>query len=125
MSWGHFLEYLNGPAPRAVLWLALAAVLCVVAAYTIGKLRRGFRESGPDASNLMSNFRDLHSRGELSDEEYRTIKAGLAERLQRQLDRPHLKQPLPERQAKRTERELAESELTELEGFGQDTEQDG
>jgi hypothetical protein len=117
MSWGRFYEFLSSPAPQTVLGLALLASLCIVAGYAIGKIRRGFRESGHDASNMMSNFRDLHSRGELSDEEYRTIKARLADRLQRQLE-------LPERQPELPRREIEVPEQ-ELEGFGQDTEQDG
>ena len=32
--------------------------------------------------DMLTNFRDLHAKGELSDEEYRTIKNTLAEQLQ-------------------------------------------
>jgi hypothetical protein len=95
MSWGHFLDYLQGPGPRVVFWLALAAALVTISVFAIGKIRQGFRESGADASNLITNFRDLHSQGELSDEEYRTIRARLAERLQRQLERPDVKLERP------------------------------
>ena len=108
MLWGSFLEYLERhPAPRVVMWIELAGVLCAVGVYAIVALRRAFRESAPDASELITNFRDLHGRGELSDEEYRTIKATLAERLRRQLDRPQLDKPVPK-----------------LESFQQDTEGD-
>jgi hypothetical protein len=34
----------------------------------------------------MTNFRELHAQGELSDEEYRTIKAVLAERFEQELN---------------------------------------
>ncbi|HEY5315516.1 MAG TPA: hypothetical protein VIK18_23500 [Pirellulales bacterium] len=108
MRWGSFFEYLNHhPAPRVVFWLALVAVLFTLGAYAIVSLRRAFREDAPDASNLITNFRDLHGRGELSDEEYRTIKATLAERLRRQLDKPLLDKPEPK-----------------LESFEEDTEGD-
>lgn len=105
MRWGRFLDYLGNPAPKAVFWLALTAVLVAVAAYVISSLRRTFRDRRPDASNLMTNFRELHSRGQLSDEEYRTIKASLAERLRRQLDTTQVdtKQPRLERSDQDTE----------------------
>lgn len=86
MRLGRFLEFLESPVPRVIILLALTAVFVAVAAYVISSLRRGFRDRGADASDLMTNFRELHNRGELSDEEYRTIKASLAERMRRQLD---------------------------------------
>jgi hypothetical protein len=68
-----------------VIWAALGAVLIAVAAYVIGKIRAEPAQNEPDASDLMSKFRDLHSRGELSDAEFRTIKTTLAGRLQEEL----------------------------------------
>ncbi|HEX4128423.1 MAG TPA: SHOCT domain-containing protein [Pirellulales bacterium] len=53
--------------------------------YVVGKLRSRLHESGPSASDFMTNFRELHARGELSDEEFRTIKAKLAAKLQEQV----------------------------------------
>lgn len=93
MRWAQFIEFLDRPAPKIVIGIALVAVLCAIGAYGIGRVRRALRDGGPDASDLMTNFRELHSRGELSDEEYRTIKATLAERLRRQLDSPPAEPP--------------------------------
>ena len=73
------------PAGRVIGWVTAIAVLCAVAAYVIGKIRRQVRESDPGPSEFMTNFRELHSQGELSDEEYRTIKAMLASRLQERM----------------------------------------
>lgn len=66
-------------------WAALLVVLSAVGVYLITKLRRAVAESGQPASDMMTNFRELHSQGELSDEEYRTIKTTLAGRLQADL----------------------------------------
>ncbi|HEX3658781.1 MAG TPA: hypothetical protein VHV55_23515 [Pirellulales bacterium] len=107
MRWASFFDYLGNPGPRVIFWVALTAVLCALGMYAIAGIRRAFRESAPDASGLITNFRDLHGRGELSDEEYRTIKATLAERLRRQLDKPALDKPEPK-----------------LESFEEDTEDD-
>lgn len=70
---------------RLVILAAFVAVLVAVGIYVVAKVRRSFMESGAGASDLITNFRELHSQGELSDEEYRNIKATLAARLQSQL----------------------------------------
>jgi hypothetical protein len=61
------------------------AILVAVASYVVGKIRTRAVKQEPTASDLMSNFRELHSRGELSDAEFRTIKTTLAARLQQEI----------------------------------------
>ena len=78
-------NFLQSTAAQVVIWLALGAALVVVGIYVVGKVRQTLSESEPQTHDLMSNFRELHSQGELSDEEYRTIKATLAARLQREI----------------------------------------
>ncbi len=60
--------------------------LVAVAAYVIGKLRGASAQQERSASELLSKFGELHRRGDLSDEEYRTIKTALASRLQEELN---------------------------------------
>jgi hypothetical protein len=67
-----------------VIWVAAGAALVAVGFYLVGKLRGAFRQSERESGILLDNFRELHSRGELSDEEYRTIKAKLASQLRDQ-----------------------------------------
>jgi uncharacterized membrane protein len=78
-------NFLQSTAAQVVIWLAVCAALVVVGIYVVGKVRQTLSESEPQAHDLMANFRELHSQGELSDEEYRTIKAMLAARVQQQL----------------------------------------
>lgn len=68
-----------------VLWFAVLAILVAVAWYVIDKIRPKTVQKEPKASQWLSKFRDLHSRGELSDEEFRTIKTTLAAQLQDEL----------------------------------------
>jgi uncharacterized membrane protein len=68
-----------------VLWTAVGAVLVAVAVYVIGKIRAEAVQHEPTASELLSKFRDQHSKGELTDAEFRTIKTTLAARLQEEL----------------------------------------
>lgn len=78
-------QILQRPEARLVILTAIVAVVVMVGIYVVAKVRRSFAESGPGVNDLITNFREMHSQGELSDEEYRTIKATLAARLQQQL----------------------------------------
>ncbi len=71
---------------RLVISLALLAILVAVAAYVISKIRAKTLQREPPASELLSKFREMHSRGVLTDAEFRTIKTALAERLQNELN---------------------------------------
>jgi beta-xylosidase len=79
------VQFLTTPAASVVLLLALTAVLIAVGVYVIGKVRRDLTSDAAGANELLSNFKEMHSRGGLDDEEYRTIKAMLAKRLEREL----------------------------------------
>jgi uncharacterized membrane protein len=78
-------EFLGSPLVSVVFLLALTAALVAVGAYVIGKVRAGLKREEPDASAWLSRFKDLHAQGELSDEEFQTIKSMLAKRLQHEL----------------------------------------
>lgn len=69
----------------AALWFAVIFALLALAVVLMRRWRGGAVEDRPDASELLSKFRDLHDRGGLSDDEYRTIKTKLATELQREL----------------------------------------
>jgi uncharacterized membrane protein len=68
-----------------ILLAALTGVLVAVGVYVVGRVRAGTRSTDPKASEWITKFKDLHSQGELTDQEYRTIKAMLADRLQQEL----------------------------------------
>jgi len=71
--------------PELVIWIAALAVLVVVAVYVIKTFRAETLQREPPASEMLSKFREMHSRGELSDEEFRTIKTTLSAQLQEEL----------------------------------------
>ena len=68
-----------------VFGLVILAVLLAVAAYVIAKIRAEPAKKEPQASEWLSKYSDLHSKGGLSDEEFRTIKTKLAEQLRDEL----------------------------------------
>jgi uncharacterized membrane protein len=79
-------EFSNSPLAQLIWLSAVLGALVVVGVYVIGKVRAGIAAKESPASEWLTKFEELHARGELSDEEYRTIKAVLAERLQRELN---------------------------------------
>jgi uncharacterized membrane protein len=65
-----------------ILWIAVAVVLVVIAYHVITKIRPKPVQKEHEAAQWLSKYRELHSKGELSDEEFRTIKTQLAAQLQ-------------------------------------------
>ena len=80
-------EFLGSPLASIVILLAVSAALVAGGIYVIGRVRAGINRKAPPTSEWWTKFEELHAQGELSDEEYRTIKAVLAARLQRELNR--------------------------------------
>jgi uncharacterized membrane protein len=86
VSVGPFMNVLQEPSvQRSVLLIAALAILVLVLVYVIGRIRAGMTEEEGGASDLLTNFREMHAKGELSDQEFRTIKTQLSARLQREL----------------------------------------
>jgi uncharacterized protein HemY len=71
---------------QMVISFAILAILVAVSAYFILKIRSKTLQREPRASELLSKFREMHSRGVLTDAEFRTIKTALAELLQKELN---------------------------------------
>ncbi|MDZ4819970.1 MAG: hypothetical protein SGJ20_13450 [Planctomycetota bacterium] len=78
-------EFLQSNIAQLVVWSSLGAVLLAVAVYLVKRFRDRTVEDRPEHLDLLTNFREIHHQGGLSDEEYRTIKAQLASRLQQEL----------------------------------------
>jgi hypothetical protein len=65
--------------------MAAIFVLLALAIYLVRRWRGGSAEDRQDANQLLTKFRDLHTRGGLSDAEYRTIKTKLATQIENTL----------------------------------------
>lgn len=73
---------------QLVAGVAVLAILVAIGAMGIGwagKFRSKSAQQEPSAGELLTKFREMHGRGVLSDEEFRTIKTTLTERLQTEL----------------------------------------
>jgi len=78
-------ELFRYPLSQAALWFAVLFALLALAVTCVRKWRGSALEAQPTASELLTKFRDLHGRGSLSDDEYRTIKTKLARQLEAEL----------------------------------------
>jgi len=65
-----------------LLAFAGCGLLIAIGAILIGRCKHMVFDDGSSTNDIMSTFHELHERGELSDEEYKTIKNRLAGKLQ-------------------------------------------
>lgn len=89
---GGMEQFWNFEPGRLALWIAVPAFLIALLAmllagilYFHSKIHPKPAKKEPLASQWLSKYAELHSQGGLSDEEFRTIKTKLAERLQEEL----------------------------------------
>ena len=74
------------PLAQAALWFAVILALSALAVLALRRWRGSAYKAQLKPSELLTKFRELHGRGTLSDDEYRTIKTKLATRLQTELN---------------------------------------
>jgi len=71
---------------QAAMLFAAIFVITAIGLAIVRRYRGGAAESMATSSEMMSNFRELHEEGGLSDEEFRTIKTKLAGKLKSELN---------------------------------------
>jgi uncharacterized membrane protein len=70
---------------KAIFLFAGIAVLVAIGAHIASKWRGAKEDNKLTSSEMLTKYRELHSKGELSDEEFRNIKSRLAGQLQNEL----------------------------------------
>ena len=78
-------ELFRHPLSKAALWFAVIFALSALAVVLLRRWRGSAFDTQPKASDLLTKFRELHGRGSLSDDEYRTIKTKLARQIDAEL----------------------------------------
>ena len=77
---------LSGAFPlELIVWIAILAIVLGVGARLAAKFRAEPIQQEPGAGQMLTKFREMHSRGVLSDAEFRTIKTTLAQQYQEEL----------------------------------------
>jgi uncharacterized membrane protein len=78
-------DWMDHPLSRSALLFALILIMTAIGLAIARRFRDRSDSDGSDRQDLMTEFRDLHAKGGLSDEEYRTIKTKLAAELREEL----------------------------------------
>jgi uncharacterized membrane protein len=79
------VQLLRTAEAQLVILLAVLLIASAVAWYLVARFRDRIDED-ESASDLLTKFREMHHRGDLSQAEYRTIKTMLAEKLQDEIN---------------------------------------
>ena len=79
-------EFLTTPTAKAVIWVAVLLIVMAVGYYLVRRFRDRADDDRQTASELLTNFREMHQEGDISETEFRTIKTVLGEKLQEELD---------------------------------------
>lgn len=78
-------EFLATPIAKVVLWMSVLLVLLVMGYYLVRRFRDRIGDDHPTASDLLTNFREMHREGDISEAEFRTIRTVLGRKLQEEL----------------------------------------
>lgn len=78
-------EFLTTSTAKVLLWMSVLLVLVVVGYYLVRRFRDRTDEDQQTASDLLTNFREMHLEGDISEAEFRTIKTVLGRKLQDEL----------------------------------------
>lgn len=82
----HFMsDFFRQPLFVAALWFAVIFAMLAGAIAIVRRFRGSAADDQPRANDILAKFRDLHARGGLSDDEYRTIKTKLATQVETEL----------------------------------------
>ena len=78
-------DFFAHPLARAMVWLALIILMLAGAIQLFRRMRMSVTDEAESSSEILTNFREMHAEGRLSDEEYRHIKRRLIEKLQTEI----------------------------------------
>lgn len=77
--------FLERPEAQVVLWGSGCAALFAIGIYVVSRVRDSLGRTDATSQELLAKFGELHAQGELSDDEFRTIKTTLAARLPQEI----------------------------------------
>ena len=78
------MDILATPAARAVLAITVLAILTTIAYYVVRNYRDRIDQDIPGPDDHLDNFQEIHTKGDISDAEFRTIETVLEDQLQEQ-----------------------------------------
>jgi len=78
-------DFFAHPLARAMVWLAVIILLLSGAIQLFRRMRTRVTGEVETSSEILTNFREMHAEGRLSDEEYTHSKRRLIDRLQTEI----------------------------------------
>jgi uncharacterized membrane protein len=78
-------EFLSTPLAKAVISVAILLVILAVAYYLVRRFRDRIDDDRQTTSDWLTNFREMHHEGDISEAEFRTIKTVLGQKLQEEI----------------------------------------
>ena len=79
-------QFLMSTPAQLLIWLSVLAILVVIGGYMVGRFRGRADDVQQSANDLLTNFREMHHRGDIADTEFRNIKTVLGVKLQQELN---------------------------------------
>ncbi|MCH8923035.1 MAG: SHOCT domain-containing protein [Planctomycetes bacterium] len=79
-------EFLDSNVARLVILLTVVGMLSAVGWYIVSKFRGGAGQEQPTASEMLTNLQEMRQQGDVTEEEFRTIKRQLSARLKAELN---------------------------------------
>ena len=70
---------------QLALGVGILIALVIAGSIIVQKFRGGAADKAQDASELIANFQEMHSRGDITDADYRKIKSVLGAKLHSEL----------------------------------------
>jgi hypothetical protein len=67
---------------QLMLGIGVLLGLLIAGVLLVQRFRGGAADKGPTPSDLMSNFQEMHSRGDISEADYRKIKSVIGSQVQ-------------------------------------------
>ena len=74
-------EFLDSNVARLVIAITVVAMLSAVGWYIVSKFRGGSDQERHISSEMLTNLQEMRQQGDVTEEEFRTIKTHLSARL--------------------------------------------
>lgn len=79
-------QFLLTTPAQVVIWISVLAILVAIGGYIVGNFRGRANNVHLTTQDLLTNFREMHHRGDIADTEFRNIKTVLGVKLQDELN---------------------------------------
>ncbi len=79
-------QFLLTTPAQIVIWLSVLAILVAIGGFIVGRFRGRSDDERLSTNELLTNFREMHHRGDIADKEFRNIKTVLGTKLHQELN---------------------------------------